>query len=375
MGLLTKNRLLLLSLPKKFKTMSRAHQILGVKVSASTGEIKRAFRKKAHQLHPDVNKAPDAEERWMELYEAYELLLRHKQVRKAKPKRRAATQTRAKQPPLSKQEEREKARERARARAREHARMKFQAYKKTAYYQNELALEVIGDNFMFYSVLLLIFYLLYVSGKSEGNFTLFIAGFVAIGATPLWLRATKPNSNIRISLLLSSTHKILQSRVFSLLTLAGCNVLFYFLFAFNSFCSLYISAGGLLFSAALGYVLVKQNILFPHNAYSRSVAAYVVFPLCINLFFALNYTFATSAHIEQFDYRSQRVRISSTRGRSSYELSRFIQVPELTSYQGVRFFWSGKDKRGEGKVEYLIAEGLFGIQVVKSKELLLPKDY
>ena len=42
---------------------------------ATKEEIKSAFRKKARTLHPDVNKAPDAEEKFKELGKAYETLM------------------------------------------------------------------------------------------------------------------------------------------------------------------------------------------------------------------------------------------------------------------------------------------------------------
>jgi molecular chaperone DnaJ len=50
------------------------YDILGVERNASEKDIKRAFRKKARELHPDVNKAPDAEDRFKELNEAYDCL-------------------------------------------------------------------------------------------------------------------------------------------------------------------------------------------------------------------------------------------------------------------------------------------------------------
>lgn len=50
------------------------YETLGVGRSASEVEIKRAFRTAARKYHPDVNKAPDAEARFKEITEAYEVL-------------------------------------------------------------------------------------------------------------------------------------------------------------------------------------------------------------------------------------------------------------------------------------------------------------
>jgi molecular chaperone DnaJ len=50
------------------------YAILGVDRSATEQEIKHAFRRKARELHPDVNSATDAEERFKEVNEAYDVL-------------------------------------------------------------------------------------------------------------------------------------------------------------------------------------------------------------------------------------------------------------------------------------------------------------
>ena len=42
------------------------YAILGVSKDATDAEIKKAFRRKARELHPDVNNAPDAEDRFKE---------------------------------------------------------------------------------------------------------------------------------------------------------------------------------------------------------------------------------------------------------------------------------------------------------------------
>ena len=50
------------------------YKILDVDRDASDAEIKKAYRKKARQYHPDVSKVANAEERFKEANEAYEVL-------------------------------------------------------------------------------------------------------------------------------------------------------------------------------------------------------------------------------------------------------------------------------------------------------------
>ena len=50
------------------------YKILNISRNASKEEVKSAYRKLVKVMHPDVNKAPDAKERFQELSEAYEVL-------------------------------------------------------------------------------------------------------------------------------------------------------------------------------------------------------------------------------------------------------------------------------------------------------------
>ncbi len=50
------------------------YELLGVSQGADTGEIKSAFRRLARQYHPDVSQEANAEEKFKEINEAYEVL-------------------------------------------------------------------------------------------------------------------------------------------------------------------------------------------------------------------------------------------------------------------------------------------------------------
>src|SRR6059036_3171629 len=50
------------------------YELLGVARDGSADDIKKAFRRLARELHPDVSDAPDAEHRFREVVEAYEVL-------------------------------------------------------------------------------------------------------------------------------------------------------------------------------------------------------------------------------------------------------------------------------------------------------------
>jgi curved DNA-binding protein CbpA len=56
------------------KSVKDYYAILGVLSTASLEEIRLAYRRQARAYHPDLSTDPDAEERFKEINEAYDIL-------------------------------------------------------------------------------------------------------------------------------------------------------------------------------------------------------------------------------------------------------------------------------------------------------------
>ena len=55
--------------------LSEYYEILGCPVDSSVAEIKRTYRRKARQYHPDVNHEPGAIDKFIKLTEAYDFII------------------------------------------------------------------------------------------------------------------------------------------------------------------------------------------------------------------------------------------------------------------------------------------------------------
>ena len=109
------------------------YSILELDKNASKNEIRKAYRRLAKKYHPDVYKSSDAHEKFIEITEAYEILINNS-FRYYKAPTVTTTTAEWRDAEYRKNEEYEKFRQEAREKAKRQAKMRFEEFQK----QNEV---------------------------------------------------------------------------------------------------------------------------------------------------------------------------------------------------------------------------------------------
>jgi hypothetical protein len=175
---------------------------LGLDAGASLNDVKQAYRKLARKYHPDLNCSPDASEKFIEVTEAYDFLVRYFASCKVHGN--------------SDHSEVEKnwksgQRDKARARAKRYAGTQYTNFRKTDYYRGTVIAErsriyynlIIALLFLFVSIHGFIVRSHSASGTNDAPsvagfiFLLFI-GLMFLGVSLLYLLSSYKNHGKRI---------------------------------------------------------------------------------------------------------------------------------------------------------------------------------
>ena len=107
------------------------YTVLGLRQGASDDEIRKAYRKKAMEYHPDRNNSPDAQELFIRITEAYEYLISH-------PYRRNITEDEVRRNYQAWVDYR---RAEARKRAEAYARTSYEEFRKSPIYKSTTVID------------------------------------------------------------------------------------------------------------------------------------------------------------------------------------------------------------------------------------------
>lgn len=132
--------------------MNRYYQILGLQQGASLSQIKAAYRRLVKRYHPDISTLPNAEEKFIEVQKAYDILTEYLARKTRKPNSSGKHST------VNKQNSKEK---RSEKRAAQYAKMNYKKFKsEQRVYEKmkrSLALRIFSVLFVLLGVIVLLF--------------------------------------------------------------------------------------------------------------------------------------------------------------------------------------------------------------------------
>ena len=334
-------------------------QILGVKPNANKATIKKAFRAKAKQLHPDVNPSPEAREQFIELDEAYDFLMdnydRLDSLRKSKQRRTRTTQSGHRK---TEQAWDAKSRAKSRAKAERYANMDFEEFSKTDQFKSADKLQDFWDYFQVSIMVIVVLVIPVVATLFIGLRGLIVSAFFAIATVPIWARAVTRREIYTFSRFFKTVAYIFKSKYFIQTIVVGANVILamwlWMVTAIDPWSYL------IPFEIAIATSIILYHLLLPKGTSRKSKMLSVVVPVfLVNLFFILNFTFSSGAQTEYYRY------IQRFEGRRSTSFL-YLENKAYSEAPGIRFFFNeSRQMRSGNHIAMDMELGLFGIPVLK----------
>lgn len=317
-------------------TIEQYYQILGLANGSSLDDIKKAYRNKAKQFHPDRNNEPYAHDKFVLITEAYEYLISHQK------------------PGFSfKPNTKEEQKKHSRDQAARMAKMRYEEFLKSEYYKSTTAISAFIDIIIFCSVCVFLLWIIYYTFTSAHYLvcTLVIAllfGFLFL------VKSYNLRNDQNINHYIDAIKYLLRKRyaIYSLIGAFNLVIFFYVgfstLIAMNLLLLAYISVGALSFSIA--------QMFFKSVKWEMLLSGISVFSIML----LVNYIFSSS-----------KFEITYKLANPEFQSSSLIYLEDdaLNEFSGVRFFWSLETIRGKRNVKYTFADGLLGWKVVKERTL------
>ena len=338
----------------------RYHELLKVNQGASKAEIRRAFRALAKKLHPDRNKAPNAHKEFILLNEAYDHLMRQG----SSQHRASAVNRSASEKKQAQKEWGNRKKEAARERARRHARMNYEAFKRTQFYRNGVAADVLYDYFWvcIASLILLIPIVSFFVFDAKMLVPIVVV-FIVLAAVP-WNVFVRKRTEHHIREVLPSLFIIFRTATFQVVSMTGFNLLVYFMCTFKTLVNfkLTLLLGIVLFAVPYG--------TWKWSDKKRTALWYgSIGPTLLNVFFLVNFSFGGNDHVERYFYERNQINLTGEEDGFTIRLEHDV----YDEYLGIRFFVPQKHESAYPYIQYHMQEGWLGFRIKKGHRLFRKK--
>lgn len=324
--------------------MLKYFQILGLSEKASLNDIKKAYRRLVVLYHPDKNKEPGAAEKFIEITEAYEMLIDFKVNG---PKRKVSRT-------ISREEIIRQQKEEARRKAMWAANQRYTEYLKSEAYLTNQAYSIVIDHVLFVITLFFVFVLPVYLFMRYGATGLISGIIVALVTGPFSIPAFR---NIRRF----SPERFWQALLFSAKTklfwqvvLPPLNIIVFLkiglqtLMPFSFMMMCYIILVVFFFLLASVFKSGKYTRL-------RVLAAFQGGPFVMTVFLLLNFFIS-------FHPVAETYRIVRSRGNDNFVL---LEGKAYREFPGIRAFMDTDEPLHSRKVTYVFKTGMFGVRVMQ----------
>lgn len=347
--------------------IERLYALLGVEPGVSAEELKRAFRRKAKEMHPDRSKEPDAHEKFLQLNEAYDFL--SKLVSSEKTSRSPAETIED----LYKTWE-QKERQKVRKSVKEHLKKKYTGpvrYVNDPIYE---ALEIVFVHFNFllaiFSILILPVILIYTFGSTGIMMSVFANVFLLL----FTMSAARNLHRLDLKSFSRSLKLLYNTKPARTGLLIAFNATVFFAYGVNTLIDLthlFIGYTAVSLVAILILFMKKRRTgsrLNSHDVYFWSLSAA---PAIISILLTINFIFSSSPRTESYHYTAHTRDSYVEGGMSHKRKSGLIELENnaYSSFAGIRLFINGIDLSDKGTITYEIETGVFGFSVVKDYKL------
>ena len=334
--------------------MSNYYQILQIPTSASKTEIKKAFRKLALKYHPDKNSSPDAQDRFIEIVEAYEILSSPQPKQKRRQRRNTTS---------VKKDTAKEAREKARQKAHVYAKMKQKEFMKTDTYKMNKAELFVLEQLHLFSAYFMVFAMTPLAGLLWGWTGVYWSGGILLLSWAFWTEIFTSDTKLNFSDFVESAHLVSQSLGFRVACLVVFSTYAFFTSFLNTVFPHYYLFLGMMFwtiAAFLTYLVFRFN----DKPFGKMNYFFMLPVTVLMLFFFINSSISFNPTTEAYPFVRGWQTIQQN-GSSHTQRTTLISLPgnKYKEAEGIRLFINQERLDHNNWIIYEFKTGIFGLKV------------
>jgi hypothetical protein len=347
-------------------SIEKYYSVLGLGCEATLEEVKRAYRQKAKELHPDKNKNPDAQEQFVLLTEAYACI---RDLKSGKSRIQPSEI-------LTAAWQKENL-ERARQTARKYAEMEFEEFQKTDHYKNSIAALTVLEHVYVISAIAVLLTPLW-GFLFYDWFGFWIGLFFTILSAHFWAGIFTHKFRLNFRLFFQSLIMVVKTKTFRYLAVTIINIVLIFRVTLNT--QLSFGSFAVILFTLYGITFILSRFRWSGMKEISKTGLYLCFvPGVFNLFFLTNFAFSSNPKREVYsfvhetrwysrNYFNRRFSTGGYSGKREKIAAIILDKNRYDDFPWFRMFHDFEKMKNKTEITYTFEDGFFGFRVLKHHE-------